>query len=178
MMNNHEVANVLADIARLMELEGEDTYKIRAYRKAAQSVGSLREDINDHYREGRLEEIPGVGKSIGELIAELLGTGKSSFYETLKKEIPPELFEIMDVPGIGRKTAIKVHKALGVTTVQEFRQAAKMHRIRKLKGMGELKELKILDSIERYQRMEKDTRIPLYQGHGRRPGGDGIPEGL
>ena len=165
-MNNREVANVLADIARIMELEGEDTYKIRAYRKAAQSVSSLKGDINEYYSEDRLEEIPGVGKSIGELIAELLGTGESSFYETLKKEIPPELFEIMDVPGIGRKTAIKVHKALGVTTVQEFRQAAKMHRIRKLKGMGELKELKILDSIERYQRMEKETRIPLYRAMG------------
>jgi len=165
-MDNREVANVLADIARLMELEGEDVYKLRAYRKAAQSVGSTRSDINDCYREGRLREIPGVGESIGELIAELLETGRSSMYETLKKELPPELFEVMDVPGIGRKTAIKVHKALGVTSVQEFKQAARLHRIRKLKGLGDRIEQKILDSIERYQRRETETRIPLYRAMG------------
>jgi DNA polymerase (family 10) len=165
-MNNHEVAVVLADIARLLELEGEDTYKIRAYRKASQSVEALEGDINEYHGEGRLQEIPGVGKSIGELLAELLGTGRSHFYEMLKKEIPPELFEVMEVPGIGRRTVIKVHKALGVATVSEFKHAARMHRIRKLKGMGEKAERKILDSIESYQRSAKETRIPLYRAMG------------
>lgn len=165
-MNNREVAGVLADIARLLELEGEDTYKIRAYRKAAHSIDTLPGDINDYYREGRLETIPGVGKSIGELISELLETGRSRFYETLKKEIPPELFEVMEVPGIGRRTAIKIHKALGVTTVNEFKQAARMHRIKKIKGMGEKAERKVLDSIERYQRRATETRIPLYRALG------------
>jgi DNA polymerase (family 10) len=165
-MNNREVANVLADIARIMELEGDDTYRIRAYRNAARSVGSLKGDINEYHRKGRLQEIPGVGKSIGELIAELLETGRSPFYETLKKEIPPELFEVLEVPGIGRRTAVKVHRALGVSSIHEFRQAAIMHRIRKLKGMGEKSERKILESIERFQKKEKETRIPLYRAMG------------
>jgi DNA polymerase (family 10) len=160
-MDNHEVAEVLAGIARILELEGEDAYRIRAYSKASQSIGALQGDINEYYREGRLQEIPGVGRSIGELLAELLETGRSSLYESLKKEIPPELFEVMGVPGIGRRTAIKVHKALGATTIEEFRQAARMHRIRKLKGMGEKAERRVLDSIERYRRME--TGIPLYR---------------
>ncbi|AFC99530.1 DNA polymerase IV (family X) [Methanocella conradii HZ254] len=162
-MDNHEVAAILADIARLLELEGEDTYRVRAYRKAAHGVEALKGDINVYYREGRLQEIPGVGKGIGDLITELIETGRSSLYEALKKEIPSELFEVMEVPGIGRKTAIKVHKALGATTIQEFKQAAREHRIRKLKGMGESVERRILDSIERYQRMEAETRLPLYR---------------
>jgi DNA polymerase (family 10) len=160
-MNNHEVADVLAGIARIMEMEGEDAYKVRAYRKASQSIEALDGDVNEYFKEGRLRDIPGVGKSIGELLAELLGTGRSSLYESLKKEIPPELFEIIGVPGIGRKTAVRIHKALGVTTVEQFSQAARMHRIRKLKGMGEKAEHRILDSIERYRRREKETRIPL-----------------
>jgi DNA polymerase (family 10) len=165
-MNNHEVAGVLADIARLLELEGEDTHKIRAYRKAAHSIGTLQGDVNDYYRKGRLEEIPGVGKSIGELIAELLETGGSRFYEALKKEAPPELFEVMEVPGIGRRTAIRIHRALGVATVNEFKQAARMHRIKNIRGLGEKAERRVLDSIERYQRLAAGARIPLYRAVG------------
>jgi DNA polymerase (family 10) len=162
-MDNHGVAAILADIARLLELEGEDTYRIRAYRKAAHGVESLKGDINEYYKEGRLQEIPGVGKSIGDLIAELIETGHSGMYEALKKEVPPELYEVMEVPGIGRKTAIKVHRELGAATVQDFKRAAREHRICRLRGMGEKAERRILDSIERYERMEAETRIPLYR---------------
>ncbi len=123
-------------------------------------------DINEYHREGRLREIPGVGKSIGELIAELLETGTSPFYESLKKETPPELFDIINVPGIGRRTAIKVHKALGVTTLEEFSQAAKNHRIRNIKGFGDRAEKKILDSIVRFKRVEAETRIPIFRALG------------
>ncbi len=165
-MNNHEVANILADIARLMELEGEEVYKIRAYRKAAQSVEVLDGDVNDYLAAGRLEEIPGVGKSIGELIAGLLKTGRSPLYEALRKEVPPELFEVMDVPGIGRRTALRIHKALGATTVNEFKKAARMHRIRKVKGMGEKAEHKIRDAIEKYERLATEKRITLYRAMG------------
>lgn len=165
-MDNHEVASILSDISRMLELEGEDAFRIRAYRKAAESVGSLKGDINEYYREGRLREIPGVGKSIGELIAELLNTGGSPFYESLKKETPPELFEIINVPGIGRKTAIKVHRALGVTTVEEFKKAAQMHRIRKLRGFGEKVEKKILNSIVRFEHTEEASGIPIFRALG------------
>jgi DNA polymerase (family 10) len=165
-MDNREVANILGDIARMLELEGEDAYRIRAYRKASESVTALKGDINEYGREGRLQEIPGVGKSIGELIAELLRTGTSPFYESLKKETPPELFDVVNVPGIGRKTAIRIHKALGVTTVEEFKSAAKNHRIRKVRGLGDKIEKKILDSIVRFERVGAETRIPIFRALG------------
>lgn len=165
-MDNREVANILGDIARMLELEGEDAYRIRAYRKASESVAALKGDINEYGREGRLQEIPGVGKSIGELIAELLRTGGSPFYESLKKETPPELFDVANVPGIGRKTAIKIHRTLGVTTVEEFKNAAKNHRIRKIRGLGDKIEKKILDSIVRFERAGAETRIPIFRALG------------
>ncbi len=87
-MKNGEVASVLFDISRLLELEGDDAFRIRAYRKAAQSVESLEGDVNEYHRTGRLREIPGVGESIARTIAELLETGKSDMYESLKKKRP------------------------------------------------------------------------------------------
>jgi DNA polymerase (family X) len=87
-MDNRAVAYILEDIARMLELEGEDAFRIRAYRRASESVASLNGDINEYHKEGRLREIPGVGRSIGELIAELLETGTSPYYESLKKINP------------------------------------------------------------------------------------------
>lgn len=162
-MKNDEVASVLLDISRLLELEGDDAYRIRAYRKASQSVASLQGDINDYRREDRLEDIPGIGASISSVVEELLDTGQSSLFEALKKETPPELYEIIEVPGIGRKTALKVHRALGVTTVGEFRDAARSHRIRRVKGLGEKAEQKILEAIERYRKELSEAKMPIFR---------------
>ena len=98
-MDNRDVADVLGDVARMMELEGEDAFRIRAYRKASESVALLDGDINVYHREGRLREIPGVGKSIGELITELLETGTSPFYESLKKKPPRSCSISLTCPG-------------------------------------------------------------------------------
>lgn len=162
-MKNDEVAAVLYDISRLLELEGEEAYRIRAYRKASQSVESLEGDIDEYYKEGRLRDIPGIGTSIGGVIEELLRTGRSNLLEALKKETPLELYEVIEVPGIGRKTALKVHRALGVTTIGEFRDAARSHRIRRIKGLGDKAEKKILDAIERHRKSLGETRVPIFR---------------
>ncbi len=162
-MKNGEVAEVLFDISRLLELEGEDAYRIRAYRKAASSIEGLDGDVNAYYREGRLRDIPGVGESIARSIAELLDTGRSGLYEALKKEIPPELYEVIEVPGIGRRTALKVHSALGAKTIEDFRKAAKSHRIRKVRGLGDVKEKKILEAIDKYRDRQGETRVPIFR---------------
>ncbi|CAJ36494.1 DNA-directed DNA polymerase X [Methanocella arvoryzae MRE50] len=163
MKKNDEVSAVLYDISRLLELEGEEAYRIRAYRKASQSVSSLEGDIEEYYKEGRLRDIPGVGPSIGSVIEELLRTGRSGLLETLKKETPLELYEVIEVPGIGRKTALKVHRALGVATIEEFRDAARSHRIRRIKGLGDKVEKKILDALDRHNKALSETRIPVFR---------------
>lgn len=162
-MDNAEVANVLFDISRLLELEGEDAYRIRAYRKASDSIESMDGDINEYYREGRLRDIPGIGPSIAGTVAEILSTGKSGLYESLKKETPLELYEVMDVPGIGRKTALKIYKALGARTIDDFRRAAKSRRIRNIHGLGERTEQRILESIETYKNLRGEVMTPLFR---------------
>jgi DNA polymerase (family 10) len=147
----------------MLELEGDDAYRIRAYRKAAESVSSLVGDVNEYHREGRLRDIPGVGSGISGVIAELLSMGTSGLHEALKKETPPELHEVMEVPGIGRRTAIKVYKALGARTIDDFRRAAKSRRIRHIRGLGESSERRILESIERYRRIRGEVQIPIYR---------------
>jgi DNA polymerase (family 10) len=162
-MDNREVAEVLQDISRLLELEGADTYRIRAYRKASHSIFALEEDINALCHEGRLQEIPGVGKSIGELIKELLSTGKSQFHGELKKEIPPELFEAMRIPGIGKRTALKIYKALGVSSLDGIEKAARQHRVRNVAGIGAKLEKNILESIENFKKGSREHKVPLYR---------------
>ncbi|OPY25744.1 MAG: hypothetical protein A4E28_02967 [Methanocella sp. PtaU1.Bin125] len=162
-MNNKEVADILLDISRLLELEGEDAYRIRAYRKAAQSVESLDGDVNEYYRKGRLRDIPGVGESIAGTIAEVLDTGRSRMHEALKKDVPPELYEVVEVPGIGRKTALKIYRALGAKTVEDFRRAAKSRRIRKVRGLGDRTEQNILEAIDRYRKMREEVRVPIHR---------------
>ena len=99
-MNNRQLAETFVLIADLSEIKGEVIYKTLAYRKAADSLATLGQDVNEMWKEGRLEEIPGVGKAIGEKINELLETGKLEFLEKLKKEVPPSLAEWLKVPSL------------------------------------------------------------------------------
>src|SRR3972149_10469550 len=102
-MNNKQLADTFVLIANLLEIKGEVIYKTLAYRKAAESLMSLGREAREYWKEGKLEEIPGMGKAIAEKIDELLKTGKLAFLEKLKKEVPPSLAEWLQVPGLGPK---------------------------------------------------------------------------
>ena len=90
-MNNRQLADTFTLIANLSEIKGEIIYKTLAYRKAAENLSGLGRDVNEYWKEGKLEEIPGVGKAIAEKIDELLRTGKLEFLEKLKKEVPANI---------------------------------------------------------------------------------------
>src|SRR5512144_1109692 len=137
MMNNRELAETFTLIGDLLEIKGEIIYKTLAYRKAAESLSGLGRDVNEYWKEGRLEEIPGVGKAIAEKIDELLRTGKLEFLEKLKQEVPPGLAEWLRVPGLGPKKVGLIWKELGITTLPELEKAAQEGRLRGLPGMGE-----------------------------------------
>jgi DNA polymerase (family 10) len=158
-MRNSEVARLLYDISELLELSGENIFKIRAYSRAARTIEGSTEDIEKIAREKRLEEIPGVGEAIARKIEEYLTTGKLRFYEELKKQVPQELHELVQIPGIGPKTVQYLHKGLGIKSVMELEKAAKEHRLRRISHFGEVKEENLLKSIERYR--HRSTRIPL-----------------
>jgi DNA polymerase (family 10) len=104
-MDNVQVAQIFSELADLLELQGEDPFKVAAYRRVARSINGLNEDIITLWREGRLEEIPGVGKAISKKIDEILRTGSLELLERTKSQVPVELLDIMRVPLVGPKTA-------------------------------------------------------------------------
>ena len=158
-MNNREISDTFATIADLLEIKGENIYKILAYRKASDSLINLGRDINDVWREGGLNGIPGVGKAIAEKIDELLSTGKLEFLEKLTAEVPASLAELLQVPDLGPKKVAMFWKQAGITNLVELEQAARAGKLRSLPGMGEKSEGRILAGIESLSR--RTDRIPL-----------------
>src|SRR3990167_4170910 len=100
-MKNQEVAQILYEIADLMEIKGEIAFKVIAYRRAAQTIESMLKDIDEVWKEGRLEEIQGIGKGIAETIDGFLATGKSKHLAELKKGFPPGLIDMLELEGVG-----------------------------------------------------------------------------
>ncbi len=163
MMNNHQLADTFTLIANLSEIKGEIIYKTLAYRKAAENLAGLGREASEYWKEGKLEEIPGVGKAIAEKIDELLRTGKLDFLEKLKKEVPPSLADWLKVPGLGPKKVGLIWKTLKITTLPELEAAAKKGKLRDLPGMGEKSESAILSGIESLSR--RSGRIPLGKAY-------------
>ncbi len=150
-MDNRDVSRLLEEIGDLMEILGEDTFKVRSYRRAAESVRGLSEDL-EVIREGDgLQSIQHVGKSLAAKIAELLDTGKVGYHEELKTQVPPGLLDILKVPGMGPKKVALVWKERGIRDVDELETAASAGELRELAGMGAKTEEKILKGIELYR---------------------------
>src|SRR6266508_3382754 len=161
MMNNRQLADTFTLIANLLEIKGEIIYKTLAYRKAAESLMGLGREASEYWKEGKLEDIPGVGKAIAEKIDELLTTGKLGFLEKLKKEVPEELATWLPVPSLGPKKIATIWKTFGITTLPQLESAAKEGKLRDLPGMGAKSETAILEGIASLSR--RSARIPL--GH-------------
>jgi len=162
-MNNRELADVFTLIADLLEIKGEIVYKTLAYRKAAESLAGLGRDVNEYWKEGKLQEIPGVGKAIAEKIDELLRSGKLEFLENLKREVPPSLAEWLKVPSLGPKKAALIWKTLNITTLSQLEAAARQGRLRDLPGLGLKSEAAILAGIESLAR--RSARLPLGRAY-------------
>ena len=158
-MNNRELADTFTLIADLLEIKGEIIYKTLAYRKAAESLTSLGRDAKEYWKEGKLKEIPGVGKAIADKIDELLQTGELEFLQKLEAEVPPGLADWLQVPGLGPKKIALIRKELGITKLPELEKAAKDGKLRGLPGMGEKSEAQIIAGIESLAR--RSGRIPL-----------------
>lgn len=159
MRRNEEVALLLENIAELLMLKNENPYRIRAYTTAAQNIRALDVDIEELARQGRLDEIPGVGKALAAKIEEYLQTGKLQYYEELKREVPIQAVDLLEVPGIGPARAHLLYEKLGITTIQELLQAAQEHKLRDLPGFGEKLEERIAREAARL--MQRTKRLLL-----------------
>lgn len=147
-MKNQLVANILYQIADLLDLKGEIFFKTRAYRMAAQKIEVLEENIEDLTKEDRLLEIPGVGEGLAKKIKEIVETGKLDYFERLKKEIPEGLINLLNIPGLGPKKVAAIYKNLGITTLKELQKAANEGKLRDLDGFGEITEQNIIRGIQ------------------------------
>jgi len=151
-MKNKLVAEIFREIAEILEIKGENFFKIRAYEKAAQSVESLPDDIESLAREDRLKDIPGIGKDLDEKIKEIVSSGKLKHLDELKKDIPEGLVDMLKVPGIGPKTAKMLYEKLDIQDVVMLERMAAAGKIRDLEGMGEKTEENILLGIEIFKK--------------------------
>jgi DNA polymerase (family 10) len=147
-MTNREVAKTLKHIADILQIKDDNSFKIKAYRQAADSIYHLDQDIHYLYEKGRLADIPGVGKAIQAKIEELIEKGSCEYYEELLKDVPRGVLDMLLIPGIGHKTVKAVYEKLGVTNLEELLFAAQHQKIRTLPGMGGKHEEAIIKGIE------------------------------
>ncbi|MBU1006178.1 MAG: DNA polymerase/3'-5' exonuclease PolX [Candidatus Omnitrophica bacterium] len=147
-MKNQEIAKIFREIASILEIKGENHFRIRAYEKAAQNIESMPEDIEDFVRGDRLKAIPGIGKDLEEKIKEIVSKGSLGYLKELKKDIPRGLLDILNIPGVGPKTAKALYEQLDIRDLVMLERMAHAGRIRNLPGMKEKTEENILRGIE------------------------------
>jgi DNA polymerase (family 10) len=158
-MNNKQVAEVFFTIADMLQIKGEIIHRVLSYRRAGENLAALSQDVNSLWREDKLTEIPGIGKTLAAKIDELLRTGKLEFYERLADEVPLGVVEMLQIPDVGPKTAARLWQELGLTSIEDVERAARAAKIRTLSRMSEKTEAKILAGIAALR--SRSGRSPL-----------------
>jgi DNA polymerase (family 10) len=149
-LGNARVAALLEEIADLLELKGESSFKVGAYRRAAESVAHSPVDVVAAYRAGMPPQLRGVGDSIAASLAELAEHGSIGYHERLAAELPPSLLAMRALPGLGPRTIGEVWRQLGIATLGELEVAAREGRLRQLRGLSARSEARILEGIARH----------------------------
>ncbi len=165
---NADVADQLELLADLLELEGEASFRVVAYRRAAQRIRETAGSVAELALEGRAKELTGIGKTIEEKIVQVVEDGEMHALTKRKNIVPPEVVLFMRLPGLGPKTAARIWKELGVTTIDELKQAAEAERIRTLAGLGAKSEERILKALAEKKQEPSNRRLL----------GDGLPAAL
>ena len=150
-MDNLAIARVFAEIGDLLEIKGENPFKIRAYRNASETVAHETRRVASLTPAERLD-LPGIGKDIAAKIGELADTGAIRYHQELLQEFPPTILDLLNLQGVGPKTVARLYGDLGIRTLEELEQAARDGRVRDMKGMGAKKEALILKALEEQRR--------------------------
>ncbi len=159
-MKNQEIAHIFNSIADILEIRGENPFRIRAYRRAAQNMEGLAEDVTGIH-EAELKTIPGIGQDLADKIQEYIKTGRLVFYEKLKKEVPPGLVEMLHVPGLGPKTVKMLFEKIKIRAIDDLERLAKKGGLQGLPGIQKKTEGNILKGIAMIKR--RTERSPI--GH-------------
>lgn len=158
-MTNANIASVFQTIATLLELLEASRYRIRAYSRAADTLGAHHESCADLAAAGKLTSIPGIGDSIAAEIQELLEHGRSSTYDELRAKLPPNILDLLDIQGLGPKRIRRLWKALDITDLPSLEAAARSGAIAEQKGFGAKTQANILSEIERISSLQGRTVI-------------------
>ncbi|MDD5634882.1 MAG: DNA polymerase/3'-5' exonuclease PolX [Candidatus Omnitrophica bacterium] len=161
-MDNKEIAIIFFKIADALEVKGENVFRVRAYRTAAQNVLGLARQLSDVYKEdpAKLENIPGIGKDLKEKIIEMVTTSHLEFFTRLMKEFPAGFLDLLDIAGLGPKKVKKLSDELGVKNVNDLEKVCRQGKVAKLEGMGEKSQGKILEAIEHFKKSEGRMLLP------------------
>jgi DNA polymerase (family 10) len=158
-MYNSKIADIFRDMARILEIKGDNPFRIRAYERAAQNIESLNEDIETYIKEGRLKTIPGIGQDLADKIVEIVKTADLKAYQQLKKTIPEGLLELLKIASIGPKTAKLLYEKLNIKDINELEKAIKQKKLKGLSGIKEKAVQNILRGIELFKKHKE--RLPL-----------------
>jgi DNA polymerase (family 10) len=156
---NVDIADQLDLLADLLEIEGEASFRVLAYRKAATRIRETAGSVAELALNGRAKDLQGIGKTIEEKIVQVVEDGEMHALTKRKKVIPPEVVSFMRLPGLGPKTAARIWKELGVTTVDELRLAAEQEQLRTLTGLGAKTEERILKALAEKKEEPSDRRL-------------------
>jgi DNA polymerase (family X) len=148
-LHNKQISAGLMELADLLEISGENAFKVNAYRRAARTVENSRFPIAEQL--DRLEELPGIGKGTAGVIEEMVATGSIRLLEELKQALPPRLPELLKLPGLGPRSIHTLYQKLDIKNIAELKEAAEKQKIRSLAGFGPKKEQKILEAIAQFQ---------------------------
>jgi DNA polymerase (family 10) len=159
-VHNTDIAGIFDEIADFLEIEGENPFRIRAYRNASRTVSGLGEQLKDMVADGEdLTKLPGIGKELAAKIHEILETGTAKALIKLQQRIPKTLIEILNLPNLGPKRVRVLYKDLKIKDLEQLSVAARKGRIRSLEGFGEKTEKGILEAIEAQAQKEKRFKI-------------------
>lgn len=170
-MTNLQLARLFRAVAAVLTLESgdnqKDRFRIVAYERAADAIEHASSEVRDLWVDSQLDNLPGIGKNMASYLDELFTTGKVRHFETILKKYPPSLFEIMEIPGIGPKTAYKLTKMLGInrahSAITELEKAATKGHIRKIEGFGNDSESAILKGIQEFKGRTNRLLLPEAQ---------------
>jgi DNA polymerase (family 10) len=151
-VRNQDVAQIFATMAEILDIQGENYHRIMAYRRAAENVANLGRPLEEVWRAGELEAIPGVGKTLASKIDELMRTGHLAAYEKLQAQVPAGVVEMLRIPGVGPKRATLFWRELGIDSVEALAEAAREGRLRALPGVRARSEEQVLAGIEALRR--------------------------
>jgi DNA polymerase (family 10) len=158
-VRNADVARLFEDIADMLEVQGDSAFRYNAYREAARQIAALPQPIEEVAAAGELDAIPGVGKAIAAKIQEFLQTGTLAYYERLREQVPPGLVQLLQIPGLGPRTAQILHRELGVGSLEDLQRAIESHAVRSVRGLGAKTEERLGREIARLA--QRTRRLPL-----------------